>query len=453
MAKKLFGTDGVRGIAGKDITPELAYGIGRACAELGEDTKRVVLGRDTRQSGSMLGAALAAGFCAGGWEVSTLGVAPTGAISYIARTGDYGLGVVISASHNPADDNGIKLLSHDGAKVPDAFERAIEELLEAGLPTGKTGTGMGVITPAPDEVRGYLEFLESLVPERLEGLTVVVDGSNGAGYELGPEILHRLGANVISLGVSPDGKNINTGCGATRPATLQAATKEHGADIGIAFDGDADRAVFADRHGRLTNGDRTMAIWARHWRPEPPVLVGTVMSNGGFEHYLEGAGMTLSRANVGDRNVAIRMRETGAKIGGEQSGHIIFAERGPTGDGLVTALEILRVLKREGRDLAHFYDEFENWPQVLSNLRVANKDGWEQREPVRAAIQVAESQLGESGRVSVRASGTQPVLRVMVEASEAGARDETHRALVHALLQELGGEVESEVDLTHALGD
>lgn len=457
MSRKHFGTDGVRGVANRDLTPELCMMIGSAAGRwlIGAgQTPKVVIGRDTRRSGPMLGAALAAGFCSSGVDVVTLGIVPTGLVSYAARTGDFGLGAVISASHNPAPDNGVKLIGHDGRKVPDEDESTIESLMDVS-PAQPEGGAVGWLEARRDVIEEYLASLESIVPERLDGMRIAVDGAHGAAFELGPEILRRLGAELIVAGHRPDGMNINAEGGATKPRTIQDATRSSGATVGVAFDGDADRAVFADSAGRLINGDRTMAIWANHWRAEiaPPTLVGTVMSNGGFEAYLEREGITLERAPVGDKHVAARMAATGARLGGEQSGHLIFAGRGPTGDGLITALELLRVLKREGRTAAEAFGDYEAWPQLLVNVTVADRGTWNEGPKVANALAEGEARLAGRGRLVVRASGTQPMIRVMVEADEERLRDDVAESIVSAMQAEAGGKVYGRVDLTHALGD
>lgn len=460
MSRKYFGTDGVRGVANEMLTPELAFQIGSAAGRwMGRQgvAPRAAMGRDTRRSGPMLGAALGAGLCSTGIDVVAMGVVPTGGISFVARTGDYGLGIVISASHNPAPDNGIKLIGHDGCKLPDEEEEAIEALMEEDAGSRPTGEKVGRLQTSRDEVGRYMQFLERIVPERLEGLTVAVDAAHGAAYELAPEIMRRLGADVISAGDRPDGMNINAEGGATKPEAVQALTKETGADLGVAFDGDADRAVFSDDQGRLINGDRTMAIWCGHWsregRLDPSVVVGTVMSNGGFERYMLSQGVQVERTPVGDKHVSAKLREIGGRIGGEQSGHVIFPQHSPTGDGLVTALEILRVLKREGRPASEFYGDYESWPQVLVNVQVSDQEGWDGRDAVREALAWAQDELDGHGRAVVRASGTQPMIRVMVEADECELRDHAADRIVEALTKELDGKVYSRVDLTHALGD
>lgn len=460
MSRRYFGTDGIRGVANDVLTPELAFRLGQGAGRYlieAKLTPKAVIGRDTRRSGPMLGAALAAGFNSVGVSVDAVGIVPTPTVSFIARTLDYGMGAVISASHNPAPDNGIKLLGHDGRKLPDEVELRIEDLMDAPVDARPLGGEVGWLGTDRSAIEAYLRFLTTLVPEGLKGMKVALDGAHGAAYELGPEVLVRLGAEVVVTGAEPDGMNINEEGGATKPQTIQDFTVKTGSHVGVAFDGDADRAVFSDDKGRLINGDRTMGIWAAHWQAagklNPAVTVGTVMSNGGFAHYLESKGITLERAPVGDKYVAQRIEATGAKIGGEQSGHIIFPANGPTGDGLATMLEFLRVLKREGRASSSFYDDYEPWPQLLINVKVADKDAWASATSVKEAIAAAEAELGARGRLNVRPSGTQPMVRVMVEADEAGLRDRLAESILKAMESELGGTVYSRVDLTYALGD
>ena len=460
MSLKHFGTDGVRGVANEKLTPEFAFSLGQAAGRwllASGESPRVVIGRDTRRSGPMLGAALSSGLCSVGVDVVAMSVVPTGCVSYVARTGEYGMGAVISASHNPAPDNGIKLMGHDGCKLADSSEEEIEGLMESPVSARPVGAAVGTLQTDRSEVSRYMQFLESLVPERLDGLNVALDGSHGAAYEIAPEVLRALGASVQCIGIAPDGMNINAGCGATKPEAVQEFTRAIGAHVGVAFDGDADRAVFSDEKGRLINGDRTMAVWCAHWSREgtlePAVVVGTVMSNTGFERYMASRGVTLLRTPVGDKHVAAKIRETGAKVGGEQSGHIIFPEFAPTGDGLITALELLRVLKRESRPASEFYGDFESWPQVLVNVQVSDQRGWESVPTVAQALEGARGRLNGRGRMVVRASGTQPMLRVMVEADDAAVRDAAAEEIVGALQRSLSGEIYSRVDLTYALGD
>jgi len=457
MSRKHFGTDGVRGVANKKLTVELAMSLGQAAGRWLVETgqvKRVVIGRDTRRSGPMLSSALAAGLCSVGIDVVSIEVAPTPTIAFVARTGDFGIGAIVSASHNPAQDNGIKFVGHDGCKLADEVELRIEELMITDEP-GPTGAEIGTFSIDLSGIEAYLKLLESVVPERLDGLRVAVDAAHGAAFELGPEILGRLGAQLSVIGVEPDGMNINAVGGATKPDFIQGYTKQMGADIGVAFDGDADRAVFSDEKGRLINGDRTIGIWAAHYQQagelDPPTVVGTVMSNGGFAAYMDSRGIKLERTPVGDKYVAQKIQESGALVGGEQSGHIIFPRRGPTGDGLVTMLELLRVLNKEGRPASSFYDDYEPWPQVMINVGVESTAGWKER--VSAEIEEGESELKGRGRIVVRPSGTQPVIRVMVEADEYALRDRVADRIVKAMERELAGEVHGRVDLTYALGD
>jgi phosphoglucosamine mutase len=457
VSRKFFGTDGVRGMANDKLTPELALRLGQAAGRwlvLSSEPHRVAIGRDTRKSGEMLSAALAAGLCSAGIDVVDLGVAPTPAISFVARTGEFGLGCIVSASHNPAPDNGIKLVGHDGRKLADEVELDIEGLME-GFSDRPTGPRIGWIERDRGPLSAYIEFLVRLVPERLDGLVLAMDAAHGAAYELAPLVVHRLGAKVLLTGADPDGSNINAEGGATKPDTVAELTREKKADLGVSFDGDADRAVFCDEKGRLINGDRTMGIWAaQHLSAgelEPPVIVGTLMSNGGFEAYLSSQGIRLERTPVGDKYVAQRLSDTGALVGGEQSGHIIFPRHGPTGDGLATMLEFLRVLRRSGRRASEFYEDYEPWPQLMVNVHVSSTQGW--KEALADELSAGEALLAGRGRVVVRPSGTQPVIRVMVEADEFGLRDEVADSLVKALEEKMGGEVHGRVDLTYALGD
>lgn len=456
MARQYFGTDGIRGVANAKLTPELAFRLGQGAGRTLEN-KRVVIGRDTRRSGPMLGAALAAGFCSVGVDVVALGVVPTPAVAQIARRFGYGLGAVISASHNPAPDNGIKLIGPDGGKVPDAQELEIERLMDEAIDDRPQGSEIGLLTSDRADVAHYVDFLLSLVPEGLSGMKIAVDAANGAAYELAPLVLEELGAEIVLVAAEPDGNNINLECGATHPQRVQELTKSAGCHIGVAFDGDADRAVFSDQEGRLINGDRTIAIWSAYRQEcgelDPPTVVGTVMSNGGFGAWLDSRGITLERAPVGDKYVSERIRATGARIGGEQSGHIIFPALGPTGDGLATALELFRTIKLSGRMASSWYDEFENWPQVLINVTVREREGWETHPNVSQALQAAADQLGNRGRVNVRPSGTQPMIRVMVEADGYDLRDEVASMVLRAMETDLDAKVYSRVDLTHALGD
>ncbi len=459
MSRKHFGTDGIRGVANQQLTPELALALGRAAGiwlRQSGGVPRIVVGRDTRKSGPMLGMALSAGFNSAGVDVVSLGIAPTPAVSYVARTGEFGLGVIISASHNPFPDNGIKLVGHDGRKLPDEVEAEIEKLMESDVER-PIGGSIGSLIQDSSLLGGYLNALETIIPQGLQGLAVAVDCSHGAAYMLGPEILRRLGAEVFVTGDQPDGLNINEHGGATKPETIQTLTQSTGAVLGVAFDGDADRAVFSDNKGRLINGDRTIGLWASHelkmGRLNPKAVVGTVMSNGGFEHFVASKGIRLERTPVGDKYVSQKISDLGAQIGGEQSGHIIFPKHGPTGDGLVTMLEVLRVIVESGRDAASIYEDYESWPQILVNMEVADRSTWNDGELVQSALEQATKDLVGHGRINVRASGTQPIVRVMVEADTYEMRDLVAASVVGAITKEAGGKIYSRVDLTHALGD
>lgn len=452
---RLFGTDGIRGEANTYLTADLALKVGKATGTWLRNTggRSAVIGRDTRKSGPMLGAALAAGLNSAGINVTAIGVAPTPAVSYAVRTGDFDIAAVISASHNPAEDNGIKLLGHDGKKLPDKSEREIEDLFEAPAQSAETGSLIQDTTP----LRNYEEWLVMQAPERFDDFTIAVDCANGAASDVFPRVLRRLGANVIALNCEPDGLNINLHCGATNPGVIQELTKETAAQLGIAFDGDADRCVFSDESGALINGDRFMGIWSAFWKSwsglEPPIIVGTVMSNMGFERALQDLGIKLERTQVGDRYVAQRMAETGAKIGGEQSGHIIFSDLTPTGDGLLTALQLVRIMKLSGAAASELPPVFQNWPQLLVNVRVADKNSWANAKDLQNLAAERGRELNGSGRVIVRPSGTQPMIRVMVEANDAVRRDAIANEIVGGIERELGGSVVGRVDLTHALGD
>ena len=458
MSRRLFGTDGVRGVANAKLTPEFALSLGLAVGGWlsGQSVpKRVVIGRDTRRSGPMLEAALSAGLASMGIDVVSMGVAPTPAVAYAARHGGFGLGAIVSASHNPAPDNGIKFVTHLGVKSTDEQELDWERRMDAGPQERGTGAAVGMIESSTEPMDLYADFLERIVPEGLHGMRVAVDGAHGAAYALAPRLLRSLGAEAIVVGDRPDGMNINADGGATKPETIQTLTRIMSADVGVAFDGDADRAVFSDGQGRLINGDRTLGIWAAHrqamGRLDPPVVVGTVMSNGGFERYLTEMGIRLERTPVGDKHVSARIREKGALCGGEQSGHLIFPEQQPTGDGLLTMLEFLRTLSVSGRSATSCFDDYRPWPQLLVNVGADSTEGW--KENLRDELEEAETRLIGNGRLLVRPSGTQPMLRIMVEAEDEALRDDITNRLVDAAVAKLGGHVEGRVDLTHALGD
>ncbi len=422
-----FGTDGVRGIANRDLTISLSLRIARAAATVlrREGGKRpcVVLGQDTRISGDMIEAALIAGFCSAGADVISLGVFPTAGVAYLAQILDVDAGAVISASHNPFEFNGIKFFSHQGYKLPDAVELEIEALVEDSGPLDHPeGAMLGRRRDAGDARELYLQYLRALVPAGLHGLRLVIDCANGAVSDIAPTLFRELGAEVTSIHCAPNGLNINAHCGATHPEVVGQMVIELGADVGLSFDGDADRLLMADEHGRVINGDRIMALagQALHAAGKLPGgnVVGTVMSNLGLERALERMGMKLIRTQVGDRYVLEEMQKLGATLGGEQSGHLIFLDHATTGDGLVTALLTLKILRESGIPLSELADLFTDYPQKLINVTVDSVKGWDEDQAVRDIIAAAQADLGDAGRVLVRPSGTEPKIRVMVEALE-----------------------------------
>lgn len=420
---RLFGTDGVRGVANLDLTPELALRLGRAAGHvLGGPGHSVIIGRDTRRSGRMLESALAAGLCSVGMDVHLVGHIPTPGLAYLARTEDVVAGAVISASHNPAPDNGIKFFDHAGLKLPDATEDRIEGAMQqdATLPRPTEG-GIGLIGDVRGLVKKYEDFLGDLAP-KLDGLRVVLDCANGATYRVAPAVFARAGADVLTLFDTPDGANINLGCGATAPAALQKAVVEHKADVGFAFDGDGDRVMTVDGTGTVLDGDFVLALAARHFakhgKLDPKLVVGTVMTNGGLEATLARDGIELIRTQVGDRYVWEELDRRNAQFGGEPSGHVIFREFTTTGDGILTALEVLTLMRFERRSLAELAREIERWPQITKNVKAPRRREWKEVTRFSSAVRDAETELGTAGRLVVRASGTEPVLRITVEARD-----------------------------------
>ena len=418
---RLFGTDGIRGVANADLTPELAFRVGRAAgAVLGGSGAPFFAGRDTRLSGPMLEAALAAGICSVGGSVELGGILPTPAVAFLARQRAAACGVVISASHNPVEDNGIKLFGPDGFKLPDALEDAIEALLDRDSAGRPTGTGVGGIRAVPEGEERYLAHLQEPALGRLDGMRIVVDCAYGAAVRVAPRLWAMLGATVIPLHDEPDGTRINVGCGSTHLEPLRQAVLAAGADLGFAHDGDADRVLAVDERGEVVDGDALMGITGldRHSRGAltGATVVATVMSNIGLEQALAAAGIRLERTRVGDRYVLERMRALGATLGGEQSGHLIFLEHATTGDGLVTAVEVTNVMTRTGRRLSELRAAIPRYPQVLVNVRVRARDGVADAAEVARAVASAEARLSARGRILVRPSGTEPLMRVMVEA-------------------------------------
>ncbi len=423
---KLFGTDGVRGTANRELTPELAFKLGRAgaCVLTGSgEPKRIVIGKDTRISGDMLEAALIAGICSVGVDVCKVGVLPTPAIAYLTRELNAAAGVVISASHNPVEDNGIKFFGPSGYKLSDQLEEDIEKMLDdtAGFPV-PTGGDLGRVYTAADAADRYVKFALSTVNIDLSGLKIVVDCANGAAYQVAPRILSQLGAEVIPLFNTPDGVNINADCGSTHPEALMKKVVECKADLGLAHDGDADRVLAVDAGGRLIDGDQIMVICAKHLKNKNQLplntLVVTVMSNMGLYAAMHQAGIKVLQTKVGDRYVMEKLLESGAVLGGEQSGHIIFLNHNTTGDGIITALKLLEVIKETGQSLESLAAQMEHYPQMLKNVQVKNKEAVMNSAELKAAVRDAEKYLHGEGRVLVRPSGTEPLVRVMAEAKD-----------------------------------
>ena len=421
---RLFGTDGVRGLANTELTPELAFKLGWAAAwYFGREHEKptFLIGRDTRVSGQMLEAALCAGICSAGGNAEVLGIIPTPGVAWLTSTSDAAAGVVISASHNPFADNGIKFFSGSGYKLPDAVEDELEEIVARGMESlpRPTGKAVGAITYRHDRISAYQEFLCGTLREKLSGLHVVIDCANGAAFEAAPAVLSQLGIKLCVLHAAPDGFNINDHCGSTHMESLQAAVIEQGADLGLAFDGDADRCLAIDEKGQMVDGDQIMVILAheliRANALKQTTLVTTVMSNIGLHQAIRKAGGNVMVTSVGDRYVLEAMQTHGLSLGGEQSGHIIFGEYSTTGDGLMTALQLLAAMKRSELPLSQLGELMTRFPQVLVNVRVRSKAGWEENPRIAAIVESAEKALGESGRILVRASGTEPLIRVMVE--------------------------------------
>jgi len=427
MTRKYFGTDGIRGRANGVITPDLAMRVGQATGiafRRGEHRHRVVIGKDTRLSGYMIETALIAGFTSVGMDVLQLGPMPTPAVAMLTRSMRADLGVMISASHNPYEDNGIKLFGPDGYKLNDEVEAEITRLIDSDLGKQLSSSAMLGRAKRIDSAHArYIEFAKRTLPRNLglDGLRIVLDCANGAAYKVAPEALWELGAEVITIGDEPDGFNINKDVGSTRPEALSSKVRELRADLGIALDGDADRVLIVDEHGQVVDGDQLMGVIARSWQEDgrlsAPGIVSTVMSNLGLERYLAGLGLSMARTAVGDRYVLEHMRANGFNLGGEQSGHIILSDYGTTGDGLVAALQLLAVVKRQEKPVSEVCHCFEPLPQILKNVRYKQGRPLEEK-PVVSAIKAAEQLLGESGRLVIRPSGTEPVIRVMAEGDD-----------------------------------
>jgi phosphoglucosamine mutase len=442
MTRKYFGTDGIRGTANRSpMTAEIALRLGMAAGRFfrrGERRHRVVIGKDTRLSGYMIEPALVAGFTSVGMDVVLFGPLPTPAVAMMTRSLRADLGVMISASHNPFHDNGLKLFGPDGYKLSDADELEIEALMDLPLDHELApAPELGRTKRIDDAQARYIEIVKATFPRgmSLSGLRVVIDCANGAAYRVAPTALYELGAEVIPLGVTPDGFNINHEVGSTDPAALKAAVLTYRADIGIALDGDADRLILVDETGHLIDGDQVMALIAQAWRKSQaltkPGIVATVMSNLGLERFLQTQKLVLERTKVGDRYVVETMRAKGYNVGGEQSGHIVLSDFSTTGDGLIAALQVLAAIRDQDRPVSEVCRLFEPVPQILENVRVPGRLAG--ADPVRDAIKAAEKRLGNRGRVLVRPSGTEPLVRVMAEGDE----PDTVRAVVSEICDSL----------------
>ena len=447
---RLFGTDGVRGEANVTLLPEMAYRLGRAATiyfgKESDEQPLIIIGRDTRISGEMFESALTAGICSAGGRAMLAGVIPTPAIAYLARKHKAKAGIVISASHNPFHDNGIKFFGGDGYKLPDAVEDELEAIVHQ-LETDDnyprpTAEHIGHIEYRTDLLNQYMEFVLSTCKERFDGVKVVLDCANGAAYEAMPKILRRLGANVKVIHALPNGTNINDGCGSTHLESLQKAVLENGADFGIAHDGDADRCLCVDEKGQVIDGDHILVMCAMDMMKEGKLpyntVVTTVMANIGFHQAIKKAGGRAEITKVGDRYVLENMLKNGYKIGGEQSGHIIFTDFSTTGDGLITALQVLSSLKRSGRKASDLTALMTTYPQLLVNVKVATKEGWATNEAIKEAIAEGDKELGENGRILVRPSGTEPLIRVMAEGPDQVQLDRICHAIADVVKKEQG---------------
>jgi len=443
---RLFGTDGVRGVANVDLTPELVFSLGRAAAHVlnPDGAGRFLIGRDTRLSGEMLEAALVAAICSTGSHPVRGGVLPTPAVAYLSRMQHAAAGVVISASHNPIEDNGIKFFAGDGYKLPDEIEDAIEAAVGRADLHRAAGRDVGRVEDFPEGAEMYVEHVASLAPTPLGGLRIVVDCAYGAAARVVADLWSRLGGTVIPINDALDGSRINVNCGSTSPEVLQQAVLHHGADVGFAHDGDADRVIAVDEVGQVVDGDAIMGMCALHLHAQGRLsgnrVIATVMSNYGLEVALARAGIALERTKVGDRYVLERMKETGANLGGEQSGHIIFLDHVTTGDGSVTAVQVANIMVETGKRLSELAAPVERWPQVLRNVavRVPDRDRFAREPAIQAAIADAERTLSGRGRILVRPSGTEPVVRVMVEAEDQHDAESIAGRLISVIKRTIG---------------
>ena len=446
---RLFGTDGVRGEANVTLLPEMAYRLGRAATlyfgRESDEQPLILIGRDTRISGEMFASALTAGICSAG-RAMLAGVIPTPAIAYLARRHKAKAGIVISASHNPFHDNGIKFFGGDGYKLPDAVEDELEaivhQLEQDDNLARPSGDKIGHIEYRTDLLNQYIEFVLSTCKERFDGMSVVLDCANGAAYEVMPRVLRELGAKVKVIHALPNGVNINDHCGSTHLESLQRAVLENHADFGIAHDGDADRCLCVDEKGQVIDGDHILVMCAQDMIKKGTLpyntVVTTVMANIGFHKAIKAAGGRAEVTQVGDRYVLENMLKNGYKIGGEQSGHIIFTDFSTTGDGPITALQVLSSLKRSGRKASDLTNLMTTYPQLLVNVKVATKDGWEENEAIKAAIAAGEQELGTDGRILVRPSGTEPLIRVMAEGPDQAQLDTICHRIADVVKKEQG---------------
>ena len=446
---RMFGTDGVRGIANKDLSFELAFNLGKAGAYIlskGKSRPRILIGKDTRASGDMLESALVAGICCAGGEALIAGVITTPAVAYLTRHYGVDAGVVISASHNPMEYNGIKFFDSNGYKLPDEIEDEIEAVISGKIAAeipAPIGAGIGRKVCVPNAIQDYISFLKSTINVDLNGLKIALDCANGAAYKVAPLVFSQLGAEVQAIHNTPDGNNINETCGSTHPEKLQRFVLEIEADVGLAFDGDADRLIAVDETGKLVDGDQIMVICGldmkRRGMLKRDTVVGTVMSNIGVDIALKKAGCNLVRTKVGDRYVLEEMLKNGYSFGGEQSGHIIFLDHGTTGDGLLTALQLLSVIRREARKLSELASIMPRFPQVLINAKVdpAKKDRYTDDPGIMEEIKRIEEMFNHEGRVRIRPSGTEPLIRVMIEGAEQREIEECAARLARLIEQRL----------------
>ena len=447
---RLFGTDGARGVANTELTCELAMEIGRAAAMVllkgGEKRPKVLIGKDTRASSDMLECALAAGLCSVGADVLQLGVVPTPAVAYLVGKYQADAGIMISASHNPYEFNGIKIFSGDGYKLPDAMEEKIEAIVldKVETPPCWAGEGVGMVSQASGAARDYIDHIKSTAKDQLSGLKIAFDCANGSASRTAEDLFKELGVECHMLHQEPDGVNINTNCGSTHMEKLIAYVKANGMDAGIAFDGDADRCLAVDENGNEVDGDKIMAICSLYLKEKGALkknaAVGTIMSNMGFSKFCEANGIRFEATKVGDRYVLERMLQEGYSIGGEQSGHVIFLDYATTGDGQLTAVQLLSVMKEKGSKLSKLASVMDKYPQVLINVKVAadGKQRFFTDEDVKKAVADAEEQLGSEGRLVVRPSGTEPLLRVMVEGKDMNAIEKIAGGVAKVVQERLG---------------